>query len=616
MADFNWFSRRLLNFRGVLNGIGALILVMFILDEKINFKIGGLQNQSDDFGIIRRRVTQVDFNSSIEPITSTNPTLCSGLYEHKGYDSKCEYLIANPQCSSVGYLNYLIFFYCDCQKSSFIAYVTLAIWLFVLFYLLGNTAADYFCCSLEKLSDLMNLAPTLAGVTLLPLGNGAPDVFASIAAFVGNDKGDVGLNGVLGGALFVTCIVVGAVAFSVSNQRVRINKRCFIRDVCFLLFTLFCVLIILVVGEVSVGGAVAYAAIYVVYVAFVAAYEILGSDNPLLPVKLRGDCDDDTNMYASLIQFGAENEVPMLEPKLPHWIWTTNVAIYSNEDNEHSSKPIWGWNGDDVANEKSYFSCSKLCKILEFPLILTRRLTIPIVDKDRWSKGYAVASSVLAPLFLALLWNTQDELAPHSGLIAYLIGGVIGISLGILTMIYTKNDKPPEKFLFPWAFGGFFMSIIWFYIVANELVALLVSIGVIFEINPSILALTVLAWGNSMGDLMSNFALAMNGKDGVQIAMAGCYAGPMFNTLVGLGFSMLIGAWSKRPISYIVPKDSSLYCTVAFLILGLVWALVVLPRNNMCPNKTLGIGLVAIYLAFLVFRLTAAVGSLEMDGFR
>ena len=47
-----------------------------------------------------------------------------------------------------------------------------------------------------------------------------------------------------------------------------------------------------------------------------------------------------------------------------------------------------------------------------------------------------------------------------------------------------------------------------------------------------VLGLTVLAWGNSMGDFSTNMAMAKKGL--ANMALTACYAGPVFNLLVRL----------------------------------------------------------------------------------
>ncbi len=82
------------------------------------------------------------------------------------------------------------------------------------------------------------------------------------------------------------------------------------------------------------------------------------------------------------------------------------------------------------------------------------------------------------------------------------------------------------------------MAATWIDTIADLLVSLLTLLGVICRIPGSIMGLTVLAWGNSMGDLSANMTMAKKGL--ANMAITACFAGPVFNILIGLG-----GGFSK-----------------------------------------------------------------------
>lgn len=493
-------------------------------------------------------------------------------------------------CRPKGYIDYLQIFYCNFGDFPLLGHVVLFLCLAVLFYLLGNTAANYFCSSLESLSKILKLSPTIAGVTLLSLGNGAPDVFASIVSFTRSGNGAVGLNSVLGGAFFVSSIVVGLLSILISPQQISVDKPSFIRDVIFFLFSLFSLVLILSIGKISLWGAVCFTSIYLIYVCVVSAAHFF-SRNEEIVQHSDDDHENISDQIAIPLLAYVDDEKPM-------------EKITSLEDHQQEQIPSFLKN------------LGKILYVLELPLYLPRRLTIPVVSEEGWCKPYAVISVTLAPLLMAALSNTQREnVGTRSSLAIYLTAGLIGIVLGNLAYVTTKKSTPPNKCLLPWLAGGFLMSVTWTYIIAEELVSLLVSLGHIIGINPSVLGLTVLAWGNSLGDLIANIAMAVNGgADGAQIAVSGCYAGPMFNVLMGLGLSFVCSSWSEYPSSYEIPADPSLYETIGFLMAGLLWALVVLQKRNMRLDRFLGAGLLTIYICFLFLRVARALGLLQLHG--
>lgn len=80
--------------------------------------------------------------------------------------------------------DYLHFRYCtvgEGEAEDIVAYCGLLLWLGLLIMLLASTADVFFMPALNFLSEVLQLSPAVAGITLMAMGNGAPDVFTAIA---------------------------------------------------------------------------------------------------------------------------------------------------------------------------------------------------------------------------------------------------------------------------------------------------------------------------------------------------------------------------------------------------------------------------------------------------
>lgn len=114
-------------------------------------------------------------------------------------------------------------------------------------------------------------------------------------------------------------------------------------------------------------------------------------------------------------------------------------------------------------------------------------------------------------------------------------------SVGLCVIIHFKTEKdeaPPAKIFWVWEIASFVMSLIWVYVLANIIVDILTTYELFSGIDAALLGLTVLSWGNSVGDAFATIAISRRGFG--EMAFTGCIAGPVFNVMFGLGLSTLI----------------------------------------------------------------------------
>ena len=139
---------------------------------------------------------------------------------------------------------------------------------------LGSTADQYLSPSLEAISEKLSCSESLAGVTLLALGNGAPDVFSAIAA--GGDSADNGdimlsVSALIGSSFFITTVVMFlAVNAAEPDKKIRVTQRFFLRDLFFLSLTMAYLLVIMFVfKEINFFVSAGFILIYAVFVVIV-----------------------------------------------------------------------------------------------------------------------------------------------------------------------------------------------------------------------------------------------------------------------------------------------------------------------------------------------------------
>uniref|UniRef100_A0A8D0APU9 Solute carrier family 8 member B1 n=1 Tax=Sander lucioperca TaxID=283035 RepID=A0A8D0APU9_SANLU len=507
---------------------------------------------------------------------------------------RCAFVKNTPDCKMEdGFINYLQVAFCLLPPNLTPLTITLCVRCVTLISFFSLFLPS-FCPNLSAISTSLHLTHNVAGVTFLALGNGAPDVFSAMAAFSHPHTAGLAVGALFGAGIFVTTVVAGSVALV---KPFAVASRPFLRDVIFYMAAVFWTFVMLYRGTTTLGETLGYLGLYVVYVltVIISAYIYNRQKHSMnvapIPEFHSSDSSDDEVpcLTGGTIQQEYESEY---RPLLPYSESTIKILLSSLNpvDNRKWRRKSWSW---------------RVLKVLKTPLEVLLLLCIPVVDPDKedrnWRRPLNCLHLITAPLVCALTFQ--------SGIYGdYMIQGQFPLWLLIflLGLFLSVVFFPLQLF----ALLGFVVSAVLISAAASEVVSLLHMLGVVLSLSNTVLGLTLLAWGNSIGDSFSDITIARQGYP--RMAISACFGGIIFNMLFGVGLGCLLQMVQTHSYVQFEAEGLLTWILAASLGLSLVLSFVIVPLCRFHLGRAYGIFLIVFYAIFLLIALLTEFGKIHI----
>lgn len=229
---------------------------------------------------------------------------------------------------------------------------------------------------------------------------------------------------------------------------------------------------------------------------------------------------------------------------------------------------------DDIFYCKDRTRIDNFLLACELPFTIARKLTVSIPSEGYYCRPIVALSLSISPIWVAFYLSTQMDIATSDHLHFLYVACVISVLAGALIIRNGGIESLSLWATIPVALYGFVVAATWIDYIGAHLVRLLAFFGAICRIPNPVMGLTVLAWGNSMGDLSTNVTMARKGLG--NMGTTACFAGPCFTLLCGLGggFAALLASDPNlTAIKVTMPPSvkigfASIICNCLLLILS------------------------------------------------